>query len=122
MTRPAPFPRIELDVGDALLAREPLLRVAGVEVPHLRDVRMAKERVVVDGELGVERLHLASGRDDQRVDLAEHRVGPDEGVIEAAHEADHLLLLVWIADACCEAEPAGLERLEPDERIDVQSR
>ena len=69
---------VELDVGDVLLARERLERVGRVRVAHLRDVGVPVERVVVDGELRVERLHLAVGRHDQRVDLAEHRVGRDE--------------------------------------------
>ena len=76
---PAPLPRIpdlavELDVGDALLAGERLERVGRLDVAHLGDVGVAEERVVVDRELGVERADLAFGRDDQRIDLAEHRV------------------------------------------------
>ena len=50
---------VELHVGDALLARGALLGRVGLEVAHLRDVRMLVERVVVDRELRVERLHLA---------------------------------------------------------------
>ena len=61
---PAPLPEdsdvaVELDVGHALLAREPLLRVGRLDVAHLRDVGMAEERAVVDRELRVERAHLA---------------------------------------------------------------
>ena len=55
---------------------------AAAGVAHLRDVGMAEERVVVDRELRVERPHLAVGRDDQRVDLAEHRLAADERVVE----------------------------------------
>ena len=47
---------VELDVRHVLLAGERLERVGGVDVAHLGDVRMAVERVVVDGELRVERL------------------------------------------------------------------
>ncbi len=65
---------VELHVRDALLACERLERIRGRDVAHLRDVRMSIERVVVDGELRIERPHLALGRDDQRVDLAEHRL------------------------------------------------
>ena len=73
---------VELHVGDALLARGAFLGRVRLEVAHLRDVRMLVERVVVDRELRVERFDLALGRDDQRVDLAEHRVGADERVVE----------------------------------------
>ena len=84
---------VELDVRDVLLAGERLERVGGVEVAHLGDVGMAVERVVVDRELRVERLHLAVGRDDQRVDLAEHRVEADERVVELPDDRRDLLLL-----------------------------
>ena len=66
---------VELHVRDALLARERLERVGGGDVAHLGDVRVAEERAVVDRDLRVERLHRSVRRDDQRVDLAEHRVG-----------------------------------------------
>ena len=89
---------VELHVGDALLARRALLGRIRLEVAHLRDVRMLVERVVVDRELRVERLHLALGRDDQRVDLAEHRVRADERVVEPLDDREDLLLLVRIVD------------------------
>ena len=58
---PAPLPEhadlaVELHVRHVLLARERLERVGGLDVPHLRDLGMPVERVVVDGELRVERL------------------------------------------------------------------
>ena len=43
---------------------------------------MPVERVVVDRELRVERAHLALRRDDERVDLAEHRLAADERLVE----------------------------------------
>ena len=51
---------VELHVGDALLAREGLERVGRGGVAHRGDVGVLVERVVVDGELRVERLHLAA--------------------------------------------------------------
>ena len=65
---------VELHVGHALLPCERLERVGGLDVAHLGDVRVAIERVVVDGELRVERPDLTLRRDDQRIDLAEHGV------------------------------------------------
>ena len=46
---------VELHVGDVLLARERLERISGRGVAHLGDVGVPVERVVVDGELRVER-------------------------------------------------------------------
>jgi hypothetical protein len=107
-------------VGDALLAREGLERVRRRRVAHLRDVGVPEERVVVDGELRVERLHLAFRRDDQRIDLAEHRVELDERSIELLDDRRDLLLLTRALDACAVDEPARDPRLEAFRRIDVQ--
>ena len=112
---------VELDVGDVLRARERLERVGGILVAHLGDVRVAVERVVVDRELRVERLHLAVRRHDQRVDLAEHRVEADEGVVELADDPGDLLLLGRILDAGAVDEPPGLPGLEALERVDVEA-
>src|SRR5439155_26258166 len=73
---------VELDVGHALLARESLQRIRCFDVAHLGNVGVTGKRAVVDGELRVERLHLALRRDDQRIDLAQHRVRLDEAAIE----------------------------------------
>src|SRR5262245_11766214 len=113
---------VELHVGDALLTCCALFRRVRLEVAHLRDVRVLVERVVVDRELRVERLHLALGRDDQRVDLAEHRVGADERVVELLDDRHDLLLLVRVVDAGRVDEAPRLVGLEALERIDVQPR
>ena len=112
---------VELDVGDALLARERLERVGGARVAELRDVGMTVERAVVDRELRVERLHLAVGRHDQRVDLGQHRVGLDEAAIELLDDRGDLLLLGRIVDAGAVDEPPRDPGLEALERIDVQA-
>ena len=111
---------VELHVGDALLARERLERVGRRDVAHRLDLRVLVEGVVVDRELRVERLHLALGRDDQRVDLAEHRVAADERVVELARDRGDLLLLARVLDAGAVDEPPGLPGLEALERVDVQ--
>jgi hypothetical protein len=79
-----------------------------------------EERVVVDRELRVERLHLAGRGDDQRVDLAEHRVELDKSLVELPDDRGDLLLLVGILDAGAVDQPPRLPRLEALERIDVQ--
>src|SRR6266850_379996 len=67
-------------------------------VSHLGDVRMPVQRVVVDGELRVERLDLAVRRDDQRVDLGEHRVELLEHLVELLDDRGDLLLLRRVLD------------------------
>ena len=99
---------VELHVGHALLAREALLGRHRLRIAHLGHVAVAVERVVVDRELRVERLHLAVGRDDQRVDLAEHRVGADEGGVEPLDDRRDLLLLARVLDPGAVDEPARL--------------
>jgi hypothetical protein len=79
------------------------------------------ERVVVDGELRVERAHLALRRDDQRVDLAEHRVRLDERRVELPDDVGNLFLLARVGDPTAVDEPARLPRLEALERVDVQA-
>ena len=83
-------------------ARRALLRRIRVEVAHLGDVGMAVERVVVDRELRVERVHDAVRLDDERVDLAEHRVARDEALVELLRDGGDLLLLLGLLDARAE--------------------
>jgi len=83
-------------------------------------VGMAEQRVVVDRELRVERLHLAGRRDDQRVDLAQHRVLVDERGIQASGDRGDLLLLVGIVDAAAVDQRAGVPGLKTLEGVDVQ--
>ena len=65
-------------------------------------------------------LHLALGRHDQRVDLAEHRVELDEGAVELLDDRGDLLLLGRILDAAAVDEPPRDPRLEALERVDVE--
>ena len=82
---------------------------------------MAVERAVVDGELRVERLDHAVRRDDQRVDLGEHRVALDEAAVELPDDVGDLLLLARILDAGAVDEAPRDPRLEAFERVDVQA-
>ena len=61
-----------------------------------------------------------AGRDDQRVDLAEHRVEVDERLVEPADDRGDLLLLVGVVDAGAVDQPPRVPRLEALERVDVQ--
>ena len=110
---------VELYVGDALLARQRLERVGGA-IAHRGDLRMPVERVVVDRELRVERLHRSIRCDDQRVDLAEHRVeartprtASPRSRRSASAPTGHDPRLVH--------EPSRLPGVEPLQRIDVKS-
>ncbi len=52
---------------------------------------MAEGGVLVEGHLGVERVHLALGREDQRVDLGQVAVALDIAVIEADQQGGCLV-------------------------------
>ena len=84
-------------------------------------VGVAEERAVVDGELRVERLHLTVRRDDQRVDLGQHRVGLDEAAVELLDDRRDLLLLARVVDAGAVHEATRDPRLVSFERVDVQA-
>ena len=73
---------VELHVDDASLAGERLERVGGPTSAQHGEIGVPAERRVVDRHLRVERAHDALGRHDQRVDLAERRVGLDVAAVE----------------------------------------
>ena len=112
---------VELDVGEPALARHPLLRVLGLGLAQGRVVGVPEQRAVVERDLGVERHHLAVGGDDQRVDLDEHRLLGGEGVVEAVEQRADGAHHVGV-DARLEREPARVEVLEAEQRVDVQAR
>ena len=51
-----------------------LFRVFFIEVAHILNVLVTKERIVVEGDLSIERLKVPFGGDDQRVDLDERAI------------------------------------------------
>ena len=53
---------VELDVGHAALARHLLLRIGSCEIAHRGGVGVLVERVVVDRDLGVQRVQRAVRR------------------------------------------------------------
>ena len=61
-----------------------------------------------------------SGRHDQRIDLDQHGVGLDEGPVGGRHDVARLAHLLR-GNARVEAQSAGVERLEADQRIEVQA-
>ena len=112
---------VELDVGEPALARHPLLRVLALGRAQPRVVGVAEQRGVVERDLRVERHHLAVAGDDQRVDLDEHRLLGDERVVELGEQRADRAHDVGV-DAGLEREPAGVEVLEAEQRVDVQAR
>ena len=78
---------VELHVGQPALLGHLLLRVLAAGVAQLGVLGMAEQAVPVERDLGVERLHLALGGDDHRVDLDEHRLLADERVVELGRAA-----------------------------------
>ena len=76
---------VEADVLQAL-ARAPPARASSRTwvASYSLVVGVAEHRVVVEGDLGVERVHLAVGREDQRVDLDEVGVALDVGACRAS--------------------------------------
>ena len=87
MARPAPLAMmptlaVEADVLQALRPGELLALVEllgrGVLVP----LGMAERGVAVEAHLGVERVHTAVGREDQRVDLGEVAVALDVAAVQ----------------------------------------
>jgi hypothetical protein len=70
--------------------------------------------------LRVERRDRAVARDDQRVDLDEHRLFFDEGVVELGQQGADRAHDVGV-HAGLEGEATGVEVLEAEQRIDVQA-
>src|SRR5207244_11349104 len=86
---------------------------ARVDIPERRHVRVAEERIVVEGELRVESQHAPVGRDDQRVELGERAVlGAVAGEEVLGEGAARLLLLPREAEP--ERQAPGLEGLEAE--------
>ena len=78
---------------------------------------MAKQRVIVEVHLGIERHHVARCRHHQRIDLGHGRIEIDEGAIEPGDELDrrpHLLAL----EAQPEGQLAAMKRLHADGGVD----
>ena len=65
-------------------------------------------------------LTLAVGGDDQRVDLDEHRLLGDERVVELGQQRADRAHDVGV-DAGLEGQPAAVEVLEAEQRVDVQA-
>ena len=113
----APDRAVELDEADAGLAGGDLRWLLLVEVAHRLELRVARERRVVEDDLRVEREQPAVIGDDQRVDLGQVGVRFDEGPIQPAHDQREVLAQLG-RDAEEEADPPHLVLLEPDQWVE----
>src|SRR5258708_10521725 len=79
---------------------------------------MGEQRVVVEGDLSVEREQTPVRSRDERVDLDQGGVGVEKGLVKAGQELYGRIDLLWL-QAEFERDLPGLERLKPHARIDV---
>ena len=122
---------VELDEADPLGPGDPVGRVLLVEVAQVLEARMAGQRGVVEGDLGIEALEAERlgavgphrSDDRQRVDLDEVGVVGDHRPDEALGDGDRRLEVA--AQAEREGHPAGLPveqaevrmGVDPDDRV-----
>ena len=111
---------VEPDVLQALRTGQPLALVELVDVTELVPLGMAEGGVVVQGHLGVEGVHLAVGREDQRVDLDQVGVAFDVAAVQV-HQDGHRPVPGLGVQAGLVDQAAGVGLGEPDRRIDVHA-
>src|SRR6516162_2233453 len=82
---------VERDIVEVKFGRLDLLGVFFGRIAQRHHLGMAEQRVVVEGNLGVEDAELALLGDDQRVDLQHRHVLGDEGIVELGGQLLRLL-------------------------------
>ena len=97
-----------------------LARILLLLVAHLGPLGMAEVGVVVEGDLAVERHHLAALGDHQRVDLEQRAILAEEALVERVHQLGEGLHRVLLAQSEREGDLPHLERCQPEQRIDVR--
>jgi hypothetical protein len=107
---------VEADVVEVVFGGGDFARVLLVLVAHRLDFRVAVERVVVEVELGVERVNVVVGGDDDRVDLDHRAIAVDEQFVERVEQAAELAGGGGEAEVV--AELADLVGLQAGERVD----
>ena len=122
MARPAPFTMqptraIELDVVQAELRSFHFERIFFVQVAQFGQILVAEHRVVVEVDLGVERVNLAVLRQDERIDLGERRVHLDACFRQRDHRCRRAVH-GGRRNADAERQLARLIRLQAETRID----
>src|SRR3546814_12245933 len=77
---------VELDVVELVPGGLELHRILFILVAHLRHILVAKQRVVVEVHLGVERDDVAGTGHHQRVDLHDRGIERQEGLVHGSNE------------------------------------
>ena len=70
-----------------MLAGFNLQRLFFIQIAKFLDLRMAEQRVVVEVQLGVERVELAILCQQERIDFCQRGIGALEGLVKLHHEA-----------------------------------
>src|SRR5258706_14467299 len=109
---------VELDVIQTVLRSLDLERIFLGDVTQFADIRMAEQRVVVEGKLGVEREKAAIGSGDERIDLEQGSVGVEKRLVEVGQKLHREVDLLGI-ESKPESHLARLKRLQPHAGIDV---
>ena len=113
---------IQGDITQPELIGAKLRLIFLARVEHLRHVLVAKQRVVIEGELRVDGQHLAVGIfirrrcHNKRIDLRETRIRIEKQLRQPQHDVDSLTDLLSL-EAELERELAGLKRLQPQQRV-----
>ncbi len=93
-------------------------RILLVQVAQRDDLGVAKERVVVEVELGIERHHASVAGDNQRVDLGERGVGRVEALVQRLEERTALRSRP-IRNADARGNLVGVDVVQALRRVDV---
>ena len=76
---------IELDVVEAELRSFHFERILFVQIAQFEQFLVAEHRVVVEVDLGVERVDLVVLREDERIDFGERRIHFEAGFRQRHH-------------------------------------
>ena len=109
---------VQLDVIERVFAGFHFQRVFFGRVAQHLDLGVAKDRVVVEGNLRVQREELVVLCRDERIDLHQRGVGLDEGLVQALEESDRRVDLRGF-QAESKGQLARLPCTQSDGRIDA---
>ena len=103
------------------LARSLLLRIHRRKIAHRLHIGVAIERVVIDRHLGIGRKQRAILKEDQRIDLNQHRIlGLEDAVQLGEHDAKSLALIDRNARGGHQLH--AMKAAVAERRIDMQAR
>ena len=109
---------VQLDVVQAELRGFHFQRVFFVQVAQFEQILVAEQRVVVEIDLGVERVNLAVLGEDERIDFGERGVHRVVGFGQRHHGRARARFTLAGRDADAERQLARLKRHEAEARLD----